>query len=573
LGESFCSGGDKEFEVLMIQSLHIENYAIIESVDLLFDESLNIITGETGAGKSIILGAFGLLMGQRADSKVLYNTEKKCIVEASFSDYPKSIDKLLKEGDYDIEDDLIIRREIIPSGKSRAFVNDTPANLNFLKSISVDLVDMNSQFHIPDLYSPRFQLNIIDALAGNEKLLSAYHKEYKIFKNKQSELNELQSLESTQLKELDFMNFQLNELNKAGLEAGEQQSLESQFGLLEKADEISTLMEETQFVLSESEFNLRDRLRDINNKWSTFKGVNADFDKTIDLLEVMDEQLQEIIAKAQDITDQSENDPVKLLEIRNRLDILYALLKKHGVNTAEELIDIQNNLQERVSKISNRSGAIEQLKLEIENLLSDLQFKGKKLTKSRKKVFAELEKEVAVRLNTLSMGSAEIQVSHELSELPGPNGFDDIQILFKANKGGKFQPIKKVASGGETSRLMLSLKSTVAHAMSMPTMIFDEIDTGISGDVAGKMGDILKELSNEHQLITITHSPQVASRAEKHFFVYKEDLKDRTITHVKELDKDSRTIEIAKMLSGDPPSTFALENAKELISSDTTISN
>ncbi|NNE14925.1 MAG: DNA repair protein RecN [Saprospiraceae bacterium] len=551
----------------MLRSLRIENYAIIEKVSLDFDDTLNIITGETGAGKSIILGALGLVMGQRADTKVLYHDTSKCIVEATFNKYPKSIDAILSEADYDIEEELIIRREIAPSGKSRAFVNDTPTKLSFLQKITVDLIDLNSQFEITEIQNPKFHLNIIDALAGNASILLKYKSLYRDYKKKTKDLEELLSLENNLIKEMDFIKFQFNELDKVGLEEGELKKLESESSLLEGAEDIRILMEESKFLLAESDSNVKEVVEQLYYKWQSFENADPEIKSGLDCFNQILESFEELIAKAESIVGKAESNPKRLHEIQNRLDSIYSLQRKHNVQTVEELIAIYNEYAAKISSFDNSEVEKEKIKNDIEVLKDNLNKIGSSLTSSRKKVFSKLEKEVNNKLDDLSMLSSEIKVHHELSTTFKSDGLDEISILFKANKGGAFLPIKKVASGGESSRLMLSIKSTVAHVMQLPTMIFDEIDTGVSGDIAGKMGNILKELSNNHQVISITHSPQVASRAVKHFFVHKEDKKKRTVTHVSVLSDDERINEIAKMLSGNPPTTFALENAKELLDS------
>ncbi len=549
----------------MLKALSIENYAIISKVDLEFDASLNIITGETGAGKSILLGALGLIMGQRADSKVLLDKETKCIVEATFSGYPKAVDALLKNNDLDSEEELIIRREIIPSGRSRAFINDTPTNLGFLQKVSLELIDLNQQFQIIEIQNKNFQLNIIDALGKTDSILTKYKATYAKYKENMQTLSQLQKQETAQLKELDFMRFQLDELDTAALVEGEQKEMEAEMLMLEKADEIVGLAEETKFTLIDSETSLRDVFADLAKKWSAFAEVDSSVSEAYDSLEEIQDKINEIVEASEKLTSKVESNPVRLQEVRTRLDLVYTLQKKHGVQEVSNLLEIQSGLATSLANVTNRAETIEKLKAEIRRLKVDLEKIAKDLTAKRKKVFPSLEKEVNKKLQSLSMGSAQIKVESQVTEDFRSDGKDDLTILFKANKGTEFQAIKKVASGGESARLMLSIKATVAHAMSLPTMIFDEIDTGVSGDVAGKMGDILKALSAKHQLLCITHSPQVSSRAVKHFFVYKEESKDRTSTFVKVLDKAERITEIAKMLSGDPPSTFALENAKDLI--------
>ncbi len=550
----------------MLKTLRIENYAIIAKVHIDFDASLNIITGETGAGKSILLGALGLIMGQRSDSKVLYDKGSKCIVEAVFSQYPPAIEKLLVAEDLDVEDELIIRREISTSGRSRAFINDTPVKLDVLQLINQNLIDLNQQFNITDIQDKKFQLSLIDGLADNQKLLAQYRKGYTQLKEKRDKLAAVEQMESTQLKELDFIKFQHNELVVAALDGTDKTSLESELELLDKSEDITNLMAETAYAVSESDQNLKDQLAALAKRWSSFSSADPQLMQGYELMENIQEEFHTLYDLASNIKDKTEMDPSRLSTLRAKLDSLYSLEKKHGVNTIEELLQIQTDLELRLNGIENRSEIIAQLQKEILDLDKSLRVEADTLSQRRAKVFPKIQKAVNKKLNELGMGSAEIKVQATRREDLSRDGLDNLDILFKANKGNEFLPIRKVASGGETSRLMLSLKASVADKMSLPTMIFDEIDTGVSGEVAGKMGDIIRSLANKHQLICITHSPQVSARAVQHLFVYKEETKSRTITHVKVLSKKERILEIAKMLSGDPPSSFALDNAKDLLS-------
>ena len=551
----------------MLRSLHIENYAIIQNVDLHFDNSLNIITGETGAGKSIIMGALSLVMGQRADSSALYDKDNKCIIEASFTDYPKAIDLILDEHDFDIDEELIIRREISATGKSRAFVNDTPSKLDVLQLLAEQLIDLNSQFELTSIHQSRFQLMMIDVLADNKDSLADYQALYSNYKKYQREYEALKNIEGQQLKELEFIRFQLNELADADLHTSEQDDLENEKTVLDKAEALRLLCQESGYMIANSENGIADRMRSLAYKWEDFASVNDILAKLNDLFSKLDDDLAALVDHIEKLESSLEADPGRLTEIDERLDLIYELQRKHQVNTVDELLGIQTAFEAQLSGFENKTERIAWLEKEIESILLKLNKQAAKLSKSRKAVFAKLEKEVNGKLSLLAMASSEVKVEHNNRAELADTGLDDIQILFKANKGSDFLPIRKIASGGESARLMLSLKSTVAHAMRLPTMIFDEIDSGVSGEVAGKMGELLRRMADDHQLICITHSPQVAARAVKHFFVFKEDMKQRTVTHVKTLEDETRINEIAKMLSGDPPTAFALENAKELISS------
>ena len=373
-------------------------------------------------------------------------------------------------------------------------------------------------------------------------------------------------MESTQLKELDFIKFQHNELVVAALDGTDKTSMESELELLDKSEDITNLMAETAYAVSESDQNLKDQLAALAKRWSSFSSADPQLMQGYELMENIQEEFHTLYDLANNIKDKTEMDPSRLSTLRAKLDSLYSLEKKHGVNTIEELLQIQTDLELRLNGIENRSEIIAQLQKEILDLDKSLRVEADTLSQRRAKVFPKIQKAVNKKLNELGMGSAEIKVQATRREDLSRDGLDNLDILFKANKGNEFLPIRKVASGGETSRLMLSLKASVADKMSLPTMIFDEIDTGVSGEVAGKMGDIIRSLANKHQLICITHSPQVSARAVQHLFVYKEETKSRTITHVKVLSKKERILEIAKMLSGDPPSSFALDNAKDLLS-------
>lgn len=549
----------------MLHALRIENYAIIQSVDIRFDQSLNIITGETGAGKSILLGALGLIMGKRADTSVLYDKANKCFVEASFNNYPEEINTVLRAFDYDVEDELIIRREISSSGKSRAFVNDTPAKLELLKNLCEHLVDLNAQFELNSIREEKFQLSLIDAYANHNDLLSAYQSLYTEWKKISSELKALINDESQQLKEMDFLRFQFDELDKADLENEEQESLESEMAVLEKSEELEGLMQETRFILSESDTPVRELLRQLLYKWEGFSGIDGEISKANEVFNQIDGLIESLMDSTDSIYNRLEADPRRLAELEERLNTIYTLQRKHQVSSVEELLGIYSDLQNRIEGFDSNQHRIKELTQKSQVLEKQLLERSLMLRESRKSVFPSIQEEINKKLDLLAMPSAEIKIELGEREHFTNTGKDDVQILFKANRGGEFLPIKKVASGGETARLMLSLKSMVAHVLEMPTMIFDEIDSGVSGEVANRMGDILKNLSSAHQIICITHSPQVAARAVKHFFVFKEDIDSRTVTHVKALEGAERLNEIAKMLSGDPPSAFALENAKELI--------
>lgn len=550
----------------MLTTLSITNYAIIAELKLDFSDSLNIITGETGAGKSIMLGALSLITGKRADTKVLYDGEKKCIVEGIFDQIPKSVNQHLEKEGFDVSSELILRREINPKGKSRAFINDSPCNLSFLEGVAHQMLDLNRQFELLDIQSADFQLDMIDHLAGIEKQVLKYRSNYQDYRKKCTDLDTLKNSEGEAVKEYDFIKFQLNELQAVGLMSGEQKQLEQDLAVLDKAGELIELAAASKFQLDESETSMLSSLRELKNKWQSLSNINDAYTGISDLFLQSETMIEEIVGQISDSMDQINTDPGRKTEIESRLDILYALMQKHRVQTSEDLIEVESALSEKVSGFDSRESTILELEKEISELRKTLTSKAKEISTKRKKVFPKLEKKINGTLNELAMNAAHIKIVNEPSTEVTINGIDRIDILFSANKGSTLSPIKKVASGGELSRLMLAMKTTVADTMNLPTMIFDEIDTGVSGEVAHRMGQLMHDLGEKHQVIVITHSPQVAAKADKHFHIFKEESKKRTITRMKVLDKESRITEIAKMLSGATPTKSALSNAKELIS-------
>lgn len=551
----------------MLTTLSIKNYAIIESLNIDFDKGLNIITGETGAGKSILLGALSLIMGKRADTKSLLNEEKKCVVEAEFAVKAKNLMPFFQKHDLDYEEELIIRREIAPSGKSRAFVNDTPVNLKLLQKLSAKLIDLHQQFDNLDIHNDSFQLELIDALAGNEKALGKYQIIYKDYKNNKSALQELIDRSQNATKESDFISFQLAELEEAGLKTDEQKTLEEEQKKLQSAEDIKSAINTATLLLQENENPVLSQLKTIRNNLDPFQKMGPDIQRVFDQVKNSIFELEDAADACAGMKDEIEYSPERINEIQNRLDLIYKLQKKHQLDSVAELINLQQKFRASLDGFGDLSAAIEAKQLEIEKQEAQLGKIAVQLSKQRKIQSPKFSKKVKKLLSELGMPNAQLEVDIQELNALNSTGIDKIEFLFKANKGGKFQPIKNVASGGEISRLNLSTKSIVAGAMDLPTLIFDEIDTGISGDVALKMGGIIKNLANKHQVISITHSPQVASHADAHIFVYKKDEKGKTNTHVRVLTEKERIKELATMLSKKPPSDSAIENAKELLNS------
>lgn len=550
----------------MIQRLSIKNYAIIEQLEMDFSEGLTIITGETGAGKSILLGALGLIMGKRADTKTLYEEDQKCIIEGTFDIARYDLQFFFENQELDHDTELIVRREISPSGKSRAFINDTPVKLKVLQDLSAELIDLHQQFDTLDLNEVSFQLKMLDALAENKTLLQKYQKAYRQYQQDKKQLAELEAQNRNATKEAEFIAFQLNELEEAALEKGEQETLEEEQNRLNNAEGIKKALGTAYRTLVEQEQSVIGQLEEINVQMHPFREVDSKLAKLNERLDSVTAELEDLSRELEDIAESVEYNPQRIEEIQSRLDQIYRLQKKHFVNDIEGLLNIQEELQSQTANLEDLEAQISSLKKSIDAQEGELIECAKKLSERRKSVVKSFEKKVRERLSLLAMEHARMEVSFQVLKDFGPSGWDEVHFLFAANKGSKLQEIKDVASGGELSRLALVTKSLVASAIPLPTLIFDEIDTGISGDVALKMGNILRTLSDEHQVVCITHSPQIASKADSHFFVYKKVKTDRTITKVKSLEPgDPRVYAIATMLSQDPPSTSALENARDLI--------
>ena len=550
----------------MIKSLQIKNYAIIEALEINFSKGLTIITGETGAGKSILLGALGLIMGKRADIKSLYNLERKCVIEAIFDIAKYNLKAFFDEHDIDYEHELVIRREITPSGKSRSFINDTPANLKLLQQLSAALVDLHQQFDMLDIHNVSFQLRLIDALAENKNKLADYQNLFKTYQSNKRQLELLRNQDQEAGKEMDFISFQLDELVEAALEPGEQEQLEQEQNRLSNSEDIKRILSSAHHLLEEGEMAIIGQIEEISQSLAQIKTFDTKIAALDSRMDSILAELQDLVRDFESIAEDTEYDEERILEVKERLDLIYRLQSKHNAGSVEALLEIQQELQGRKDQFGNLSGTIADLEAAIQKQEEQLIQMADELRERRKAVVPGFERKVHDLLEQLSMKHARLEVQIAPMESPGPMGMDEVAFLFAANKGGRMQHIKDVASGGEISRLTLVTKSLVASAIPLPTLIFDEIDTGISGDVALKMGNIMRQLSDQHQVVSITHSPQVASKADAHYFVYKKEKEDRTTTNVRILTKEERIQAIATMLSQSPPSDSAIENAKELLS-------
>jgi DNA repair protein RecN (Recombination protein N) len=549
----------------MIRRLHIRNYALIDELDLHFAEGLTIITGETGAGKSILLGALGLIMGNRADNKTLFNEAEKCVVEGHFDIRSYELRDFFEENDIDYDTELVLRRELSPSGKSRSFINDTPVNLKQMQELCSELVDLHQQFDTLDIHDNSFQLKMLDALAGNKELLSRYRSIFRAYQVNRRKLESLLEDSGRTEREAEFLQFQLNELHTAALQETEQPTLEEELRTLTHAEEIKRVTGAAYRQLAESEVAILGQIQELGYALSQVSRYDPRVAGLYGRLNSHTLELQDIANELERVSEGAEYDPERIAQVQQRLDLIYRLEKKHGVATVRELIDLAEDIEQRLNGFSDLGAEMQVLAKAIAEQESLLRELAVELSDKRKSVHEAFAADIIGLLAQLGMEHAQLKIEFRSLTTPGPNGRDEVSFLFAANRGSRLLPIRDVASGGELSRLALVAKSLVASAIPLPTLIFDEIDAGISGDVALKMGKILRRLSNEHQVVSITHSPQVASKADFHFFVYKQYDAAKTITRVRRLDRDEEVTAIAVMLSQNPPSDSAIENARELL--------
>jgi len=548
----------------MLKNLTISNYALIESLEMNPSAALNMITGETGAGKSIMLGAVGLLLGNRADTKALLDETKKCIIEGLFSIDSYGLEPFFEAEDLDFDRQCIIRREILPSGKSRAFINDTPVRLEVLKILGKSLVDIHSQHDNLLLGAADYQLSLIDAFAESRLELAAYSNKFKQYQKTKRAFDKL-SKEAFELrKEADYNQFQLDELSAIKLVAGEQQELEEQQEILDNAEEIKAKINEALLQLNAEQFGAMTVLGQIGQSVNQLSRYGQTFMELKERFASAVIELNDISASLEDEDSKLEVDFEKLDRIRERLSRIYQLQQKHGVDSVEALMGIEADLADRAFQIGNLDDELAKLKHEAEAEWQELLDLGAILSKKRAASFKQFSSHISGLLAQLGMENAVIDVLQVDTE-PAASGLDEIEIIFSANKGIKPQPIRQVASGGEFSRLMFAIKFIMADKMALPTLIFDEIDTGISGEVAFKMVGMMQEIAKKHQVICISHLPQVAAKGEKHYFVYKDNSSERTISKIKLLSPTERETEIAKMIAGSNPSATAFESARELL--------
>jgi len=556
----------------MLQKLSISNYALIDNLEIGFGAGLNILTGETGAGKSIILGALSLILGQRAESRYFFNQQKKCVIEGAFKIGQFHLKAFFEENDLDYDAETVLRREISADGKSRAFINDTPVNLNALKLLGEKLIDIHSQHATLEINDPEFQLLVVDAVAKHNDLLIEYRDKFKIYKKNIARLNTLIEESDKAKADLDYYQFQFDELEKAALDAEEQPLLEQELLALNNAEEIKRNLAGAVYTMNDSEVAALTQLKDANHQLSAVEKYNAQIAELQQRLNSAIIELKDIAAEIENIEQRTHTNEERVLEVNTRLSLVYALQKKHRVNSNAELLELQSQLSEKIQQAIFGDEEIEKLEQQLKADKKELEGLAGQLSANRAKAIPAIEADVLATLAEMGMGNSALKI--ELATNPlhgdrlgalGPDGMDAIRFLFSANKGHALAEMSKVASGGELSRLMLSIKSLVAKNTALPTIIFDEIDTGVSGEVANKVGQIMEQLAGNLQVITITHLPQIASKGQNHYFVYKDNDSDTTYTRIKQLNEPERVIEVAKMLSGDNPGESALQNARELL--------
>ena len=549
----------------MLVSISIQNYALINQLSIDFTDGLSIITGETGAGKSILLGALGLVLGNRADVSTLKDTSKKCVVEAHLAISNYHLQDFFTSVDLDYEPQTILRREILPSGKSRAFVNDTPVTLSVLNGLKSKLIDVHSQHQTLELSDTNFQFHIIDALAKNSEKLASYQQGLKQLHVYQRELQELETSQREANQQYDYNLHLYNELNEAKLIVDEQEELEEKLEKLNNVEEIQLNLSEAVHLATTDEIGIQTLLYTLENRLQKIAPYSKEYEEISNRITSIKIELDDIVSELEDATDSIDSNPVELEKLNDRLQLLYNLQKKHYVNSVAELLEIQKALSEKVDQVENAEEVINQKLKQIDEASRKLDEIANQISTSRKKILPNLKKELEQLLSDLGMPEARFSIELSTSDTFLSNGKDKLSFLFSANKGGSFGELKKVASGGELSRIMLAIKKILSENIQLPTIIFDEIDTGVSGEISNKIAKIMQEMSKQMQVITITHLPQIAAKGNQHYKVYKEDVAGVTTTNLKQLSEDERIVEIAEMLSGKKISESAITHAKELL--------
>lgn len=553
----------------MLRSLYIQNYALIEKLDIRFDSGFSVITGETGAGKSIILGAIGLLLGQRADVKSIRKGATKCVIEAHFDVSAYGMKPFFEANELEYEDECILRRELYASGKSRAFINDTPASLAQMKELGELLIDVHSQHQNLLLNKEGFQLNVLDLLAHDEAELAAYQKLYNDWRQARQDLEELVARAEQSRADEDYIRFQLEQLEEANLTDGEQEELEQEAEMLTHAEDIKAGLYRAGQALNADEGSVLEALKDCQNTMMGLRSVFAPAGELADRLDSVYIELKDISQEVADKEEEVEFNPARLDEVNARLNLIYSLQQKHRVDTVKALLSLQENYALQLSAITSSDEDIARLEARVKELFTQVTAQAQVLTEARTRAAREVERQMSVRLVPLGMPNVRFQVEIGTRKEPGVHGADTVNFLFSANKNGVLQSISQVASGGEIARVMLSVKAMIAGAVKLPTIVFDEIDTGVSGEIADRMADIMQEMGdNDRQVISITHLPQIAARGRAHYKVYKEDNEVETNSHIRRLTDDERVEELAHMLSGATLTEAALNNARALLKLD-----
>jgi len=549
----------------LLASITIRNYALINELHIDFSSGLSIITGETGAGKSILLGALGLVLGNRADSSTLKNTNKKCVIEAIVSIDTYNLQDFFETVDIDYERNTILRREILPSGKSRAFINDTPVTLLVLTALRARLIDIHSQHQTLQVSDQEFQFQLLDAVANNESMLAAYQSGLASYTKEKKKLEEIQLAQREANLQYDYNSHLYNELLEAELIEDEQELLEEKLEKINNVEEIKQNLTEAVQITTDENIGIQHLLYLLEQKLIKIDSYSKEYQELSNRVSSVKIELDDIVGDLESAFEQVDFNPSEATQLNDRLQFIYNLQKKHYVNSISELLIIQKELSEKVSTVETAEQSIHNQKTVVEAIVNKLDVVALKISESRKKIIPKVSKQLETILDNLGMTHARFQIKNTLSEKYYTNGKDRLEFLFSANKGGQYGELKKVASGGELSRIMLAIKKVLSENSQLPTIIFDEIDSGVSGEISNKMAHIMSQMSQKMQVITITHLPQIAAKGNQHYKVFKEEVNNSTITNLKLLSEDERIVEIAEMLSGKNISDSALTHAKELL--------
>lgn len=549
----------------MLKHLTIRNYALIRHLEMEPSAHLNVITGETGAGKSIMLGAIGLLMGNRADTRVMWDETEKCVIEGVFNVGPYKLKALFSESDLDYADETVVRREISPGGKSRAFINDTPVTLDTMRRLGTRLMDIHSQHETLELGNQSFQLSLIDSFAGNEEVRETYRQAWSEFVSAKRKFEQLTAEAATLREESDYTMFQLEELTKVAPEAGEQEELEKEMKIMEHAEEIKTRFHAMLQLLTGAELSAQQVLGEIRNHLLAVSSWSSAYESLYNRFDSARLEIEDITTELEREETRVDFDPSRAEFVKERLSTLYRLLKKHRLNAVSELLALQEALENKARLTTNLDEALGAAKKALEASEAELKKVAGMLRETRRKAFNPLRRQIVKLLQELGIPDANLLIESRDVQ-PGPTGADKVEILFSANKGIPAGPLAQVASGGEFSRLMFCIKYVMAEKSALPTLVLDEIDNGVSGEIAIKLGKLMTDMAEAHQLICISHLPQIAARGQAHYFVFKDNSEKKTVSNIRLLTGEERVEAIARMIGGDQPSKIALQNAQELLS-------